>query len=319
MTLALTGPLLLPGLLQRHLDAAADRLLQPEGRPAFDFREPAGEAALAPADSVSWQIFKNPVSLFIGGVAAVILELADPAVRTGVWEHSSFRSDPVRRLQRTGLAAMITVYGPHSKAEAMIAGVVRMHERVSGSTPAGEAYSANDPALLTWVQATAGYGFAEAYHRYVSPLGKRSMQRLYEEGRPAARLYGAVDAPASHAARAALFESKRGRLEASCIIFEFLDIMNHAAVFPAPLGTIQRMFVRAAVEMTPGWVRDRLGLSDEFGMRAWERPLVRQAGALADRVVLRSSPAVQSCLRLGLPEDYLYGGPAGVRERSGRG
>lgn len=71
------------------------------------------------------------MSLFVGGVAAVILELAEPGVRTGVWEHSSFRSDPVRRQQRTGLAGMVTVYGARSVAEVMMAGVVRMHETVS--------------------------------------------------------------------------------------------------------------------------------------------------------------------------------------------
>jgi len=31
--------------------------------------------AFVSADSVSWRIFKNPVSLFVDGVAAVILEL----------------------------------------------------------------------------------------------------------------------------------------------------------------------------------------------------------------------------------------------------
>ena len=62
-------------------------------------------------DSVSWRVFKNPISLFIGGVAAVIMELAGPRVRTGVWEHTTFRVDPIRRLRRTGLAAMVTIYG----------------------------------------------------------------------------------------------------------------------------------------------------------------------------------------------------------------
>jgi uncharacterized protein (DUF2236 family) len=75
------------------------------------FAYPAGEPALVPANSVSWRIFKNPVTLFAGGVAAVILELAEPSVRTGVWQHSGFRRDPVRRLERTGMAAMVTVYG----------------------------------------------------------------------------------------------------------------------------------------------------------------------------------------------------------------
>src|SRR6476620_12245333 len=104
---------------------------------AFDkvrFVEPVGEHALAPPDSVSWRIFKNPVALFIGGVAAVILELAEPAVRTGVWEHTDFRRDPMRRLERTGMAAMVTVYGARSVAEKMIAGVVQRHERIEGTT-----------------------------------------------------------------------------------------------------------------------------------------------------------------------------------------
>jgi hypothetical protein len=91
-----------------------------------------GEEALLPPDSVSWRIFKNPIALFIGGMAAVILELAEPSVRAGVWEHSSFRKDPVGRLQRTGLAAIVTVYGARSIAEPMIAEVVRMHAKVAG-------------------------------------------------------------------------------------------------------------------------------------------------------------------------------------------
>jgi uncharacterized protein (DUF2236 family) len=296
----------LPAPVQRGVEAVVRELLRPAGSAAVDFTQPRGEPALVPPDSVSWRIFKNPVALFIGGVAAVILELADPAVRTGVWEHSSFRRDPVRRLQRTGLAAMITVYGARSTAEAMIAGVVRMHDKVKGETPAGEKYHANDIDLLTWVQATAAYGFAEAFNRYVHPLDRDTLDRLYAEGAPAARLYGALDAPLSDAGLQVLFESKRARLEPSPIVFEFLGIMRGAAAFPAPLRPLQRLLVRAAVEMTPGWVRERLDLTASHGLRAWEKPLVRQAGRLADRIMLRSGPAVQSCLRMGLPADYLY-------------
>ena len=295
-------------LVLPFLDAAARELIQPPGTPAVDFTRPAGEPALVSPDSMSWRIFKNPVALFIGGVAAVILELAEPAVRTGVWEHSGFRGDPVRRLQRTGRAAMVTVYGARSVAEAMIAGVVRMHDKVRGTTPAGEPYHANDVRLLTWVQATAGYGFAEAYSRYVRPLGGDALDRLYGEGAPAARLYGALDIPKSASELNALFDSMRDRLEPSPIVFEFLEIMRNAPIFPVVLRPFQRVLVRAAVEMTPDWVRQRLGLTAGHGLRSWEMALVRRAGALADRVLLRSSPAVQSCQRLGLPADYLYDG-----------
>jgi uncharacterized protein (DUF2236 family) len=54
-------------------------------------------------------MFKNPVAGFFGGVTAVLLEFDEPPVRDGVWQHSSFRADPLNRLRRTGLAAMVTV------------------------------------------------------------------------------------------------------------------------------------------------------------------------------------------------------------------
>jgi len=261
---------------------------------------------------VSWRIFKNPVALFIGGVAAVILELADPAVRTGVWEHSDFRRDPVRRLERTGMAAMVTVYGARSVAEALIANVVRRHDGVTGATPAGEAYRANDVRLLSWVQSTASFGFIEAYHRYARALLPAEIDQAYDEAAPAARLYGALDAPRSDAGRQAMFDSMRERLEPSPIVFEFVEIMNSAAIVPWPLRPAQRLLVRAAVEIVPGWVRERLRLTSSFGLRSWEVPLVGLVGALADRIVLPAGPAAQSCLRIGLPADYLY-----RRRRSG--
>jgi uncharacterized protein (DUF2236 family) len=167
---------------------AATRVLFDLGDQSADFLRPAGEAALVPPDSVSWRVFKNPLSLFIGGVAAVIMELAEPRVRTGVWEHTTFRIDPIRRLQRTGLAAMITIYSARGTAKAMIASVRQMHDSVAGSTPAGKVYRANDPELLNWVQSTAAYGFLQAYHSYVRPLSDSERDRYYAEGTLAASL-----------------------------------------------------------------------------------------------------------------------------------
>lgn len=294
------------GLLVRHLDKASRALLLPDDGQAVDFSAPAGEPALAPPDSVSWRVFKNPVALFIGGVTAVILELAEPRVRTGVWRHSGFRKDPVRRLRRTGLAAMVTVYGARSTAETMIAGVRRMHERVRGVTPAGEAYYANSPELLAWVQATAGFGFLEAYHTYVAALPLGDRDRYHREGEAAAALYGAAGAPRSEAGLDALLEAMRPRLEPSPIIFEFLEIMRTARILPPLLRPVQPLLVRAAVTLTPQWARAQLGLGGRYGLRPWERAIVRQGGALADRIVLESSPAVLACRRLGLPANYLY-------------
>jgi uncharacterized protein (DUF2236 family) len=294
--------------LEYCLDRLSSRLMQPPGASPLDLTVPVGEQALVSSDSLSWRIFRNPVALFIGGVSAVILELADPAVRTGVWEHTDFRRDPAGRLQRTGRAAMVTVYGARSVATSMIAGVVRRHERVTGHTPSGEAYSANDVALLDWVQATAVFGFAQAWHHFVSPLDRSSFSQVFAEGEAAAKLYGARGAPLSADAWEALLESKRNRLEPSPIVFEFLEIVSKAAVLPAPLRPLQKWMVRAAVEITPPWVRDRLGLGPGHDLASRERRLVKWVGKSVEHLLLPSSPAAQACRRLGLPADYLLNG-----------
>ncbi|TCS13970.1 oxygenase MpaB family protein [Caulobacter sp. BK020] len=282
------------------------QLYQVEGGPRVDFRRPAGEPALAAPDSVSWRVFKNPVALFVGGVAAVILELAEPRVRTGVWEHSSFRTDPLPRLKRTGLAAMVTVYGARSTAEAMIAGVRRRHDRVAGDTPAGAAYRANDAELLDWVQATASFGFLEAYHAYVGPLDAADRDRFYAEAAPAAVLYGSTGAPASVAQWEGRLAAMLPRLERHAIVFEFLDLMRGTAILPAPLRGLQGALIRAAVAITPPEVREIVGLDRVWNLGPVEGRLVRLAGAAADRWPVKGTPPVEACLRLGLPGDYLY-------------
>ena len=298
-------PIVLPWPLQGSFETATRALLDSGDQSSVDFSRPAGEHALVSPKSVSWRVFKNPVSLFIGGVAAVIMELAEPRVRTGVWEHTTFRVDPIRRLRHTGLAAMVTVYGARSTAEAMIAHVRRMHDKVAGMTSSGEAYCANDPELLNWVHGTAAYGFVQAYHTYVRPLSLQERNCYYAEGITAAALYGAISAPASEAELEILFEATAGRLERSDIVFEFLAIMRSAPILPLLLRPVQHLLVRAAIDLTPRWLQTILGLNG-YGVRRWEAELIRQAGAFADRLVLETSPAVQACRRVRLPAQYLY-------------
>ena len=80
----MNAPIALPWPLRSGLEAATRALFDFGEQSSTDFLRPAGEAALVSPDSVSWRVFKNPLSLFIGGVAAVIMELAEPRVRTGV-------------------------------------------------------------------------------------------------------------------------------------------------------------------------------------------------------------------------------------------
>jgi len=277
--------------------AALRDLMQPPAGMAFDFSQPAGEPALAPHDGISWQVFANPVSLFVGGVTAVLLELAEPSVRSGVWDHSSFQRAPGARLRRTGAAAMMTVYGPRSQAEKMIGHVVRMHDRVKGSTPAGVAYHANDPRLLDWVQATASFGFTEAYHRYARSLTARDKDSAFAEAGPAARLYGATGAPRSWAEWEALLARTAPGLEGSDILADFMRIMGEAPIVPTPLRPLQRLLVRAAVEITPEPVRSLPQLRGR-GLRFGEAALVRALARGAALAPLGDTPQAQAARRV---------------------
>jgi uncharacterized protein (DUF2236 family) len=272
-------------------------LMRPPAGMAFDFSRPAGEPSLAPRDGISWRLFANPVSLFVGGVAAVLLELAEPSVRSGVWDHSSFRRDPGMRLRRTGFAAMMTVYGPRSATEKLIAHVVEMHGHVRGSTPDGTAYHANDPRLLDWVQATASFGFTQAYHRYVRPLSHAEKDAAFAEAAPAARLYGATGAPRDWTGWETMLAATAPGLEGSDILADFLHIMREAPILPAPLRWLQRLLVRAAVEMTPDPVRSLPQLRGG-GLRFGEAALVQAIGRAAGLLPLGDTPPAQAARRL---------------------
>jgi uncharacterized protein (DUF2236 family) len=297
----------LPAPIQTRVEDAARALMSADGF-SIDFATPPGASALTEPDSVSWRLFKNPISLFIGGVAAVLLELAEPRVRSGVWDHTSFRTDPVTRLRRTGLAAMVTVYASREVAEAMIEGVNRRHARVTGVTEGGAAYAADDPDLLDWVQATASYGFIEAYDRFVEPLGDRLKDQAFAEAAPAARLYGAMNAPTDQAGWRAALAAMDDRLEPSPVIIEFLEIIRRAPALPGGARLVQPMLVKAAVDLLPAPLRARLGL-EAAGLSALERPLVRAMARAADRLVLESAPPARACVRMGLPADWLYRPP----------
>ena len=168
----------------------------------------------------------------------------------------------------------------------------------------GKAFRANYPELLNWVQSTAAYGFLQAYHEYVRPLSDVERDHFYAEVTLAACLYGA-SAATSEAVLEMRFNAMADQLERSQILFEFLAIMRSAPILPLPLRLVQPLLIRAAIDLTPGWLRRVVGLTD-YGLNALELAVVRQIGAFADRLVLEINPAVQACRRMRLPANYLY-------------
>jgi uncharacterized protein (DUF2236 family) len=234
------------------------------------FREPAGDPGLYGPNSVAWRVHANPVALAAGGIAAVIMQLAEPRVRSGVWEHSGFRKDPIARMERTAEAAMITTYGATAAAQERIAMITRMHARVSGVTPDGETYSALDPELLDWVHVTAGYGFLNAYRRYVDPqISPADQDRFYAEGARLGLAFGAQDPPTSRTAAEKRIEAMRPKLQAHPILEEFLHIVSTNSPLGVPGLPLQPLLVRAAIDTLPPALRRDIRLT--------ERPLASGA------------------------------------------
>ena len=241
------------------LASALDRRIFGPSR--VDYSQPRGDPGLYGPDSVAWRVHANPIALAIGGVAAVVLELAEPRVRTGVWEHSIFASDPLTRMRRTGEATMITTYAPTAEADARIAMVTRMHERVRGRTPEGQAYHALDPDLADWVHLTAAYGFLNAYMRYVDPgLSPADQDRYYLEGGAVGRAFGARHPSTSAAMTAERMQAMRRRLVRHPIIDEFLAIVRRTSPMGAVGRALQPLVVEASIDLLPPGVAAQLGL-----------------------------------------------------------
>jgi uncharacterized protein (DUF2236 family) len=249
-----------PGLLSALEDFAPRPRLNVIGGGRVDYSRPAGDPGLFGPGSMAWKVHANPVALAIGGVAAVILELAEPRVRTGVWEHSSFRTDPLARMQRTGEATLITTYGPTKAAEARVAMVTRMHERVGGVTPEGQTYQALEAELMTWVHVTAGWGFLNAYHRYVSPVGRADKDRYYAEGGRLGRLFGTPEPPDCVAGVEAGFDRMRPALVPHPIIDDFLGLVSTTSPLGLAGRALQPLVVEAAIDLLPVDIRRKLGL-----------------------------------------------------------
>jgi uncharacterized protein (DUF2236 family) len=272
----------------------------------IDYANPPGEPAYLEPGSMHWRVYKNPIALAVGGVAAVLLEFADPRIRSGVWDHSTYKADPIGRSKRTGVAAMVGVYGPKAVARRVIRGVTDMHRRVVGQTPKGEGYKALDVELLDWVSATAGYGFLNAYDRFVEPLTEAEKTRFYEEAHPIARLYGVKYSPSSQADFMAMMQKLSPRFEPHPIVGEFLAIIQSGKAAPYAPKVLHKALARASVSLLPPIVREKLALGPEYDLTMVDRLTLKSAGALAEKIPVKSSPPSQASVRLGLPYDFLY-------------
>jgi uncharacterized protein (DUF2236 family) len=257
-------------------------------------------------ESVIRRIGNSPVTPFLGGGPAVLLQVAHPLVAAGVVQHSDFRRDLWRRLVRTLRALYLIAFG--TKAEEERAGeIVRaVHTHVEGTTetrlgrfPAGTHYSASDPELMLWVHATLVHASLEVYERYVEKLSSEDEERYYREMAVVARLFGM---PSSVIPRslAGFREYLTAELAGPTLSVTEPAREVGAVIFEADLPVPMRVLVPAHRLATAGLLPPRL--REEYGLR-WT-PLHEYALPLAARSLRAvTTPVLSAAARVApLPE-----------------
>ena len=131
-----------------------------------------------------WQVNREAV-VALAGTCAILMQFAHPKVAAGVRDHSSFDIDPVGRLKRTFDLTLAWVFGSRPEVVEAARIVNRRHNAVQGP-----GYSAKDPDLLMWVQATLVYSAIRAYRLFVGPLTDAQADQYYQETKEIGILLG---------------------------------------------------------------------------------------------------------------------------------
>ncbi len=139
--------------------------------------------------SQMWRINREAVLLGAGS-AALLLQIAHPHVAEGVAHHSTFESDPWKRLHGTIRTTMDLVFGDGPASERAVRRLNGIHAGIRGDAldpvardVAGAAYRALDPALLLWVQVTLIVTSVRAYERWVGPIRSQERETFWREAR----------------------------------------------------------------------------------------------------------------------------------------
>jgi uncharacterized protein (DUF2236 family) len=233
--------------------------------------------------AVAWRVHGDVTSMMVGGVTGLLLQMLHPAVLAGVWDHSNFRTDMQGRLRRTARFIALTTYGGRAEAEAVIARVRGIHERVRGTLPDGRPYAANDPALIAWVHVTEATSFLDAWVRYAEPgMSAADQDRYFREMARVGLALGADPVPLSRAEARGLIRSMHPQLLCDRRTREVARLVMTQKAPHAMAEPIQAIAMQAAVDLLPDWARRMHGLSTPI----LPRPLVR-AGTLGIASTLR--------------------------------
>lgn len=102
----------------------------------------------------SARVLQREAVLAVGGLRAIVLQVAHPAVGHGVADHSAFARDPVARLHATLSFVYVVADGDDRLVSAVARSVGRAHRPVVSTAGDAIPYDARDAELQRWVAAT---------------------------------------------------------------------------------------------------------------------------------------------------------------------
>ena len=221
---------------------------------------PPSDDALFERDSPIRMVHADVVSMMVGGIRSLLLQMLHPHALQGVLDHSNFREDMHGRLRRTAKFISVTTFGHRDDAEAAIARVNRIHAAVQGTLPDGRPYSARDPRVLAWVHVVEATSFLAAYLRHVRPeMPGHEQDEYFRQFAVIARALGADPVPLDRREAEAIFRNLRKDLaprpEAREVARLVLDQRP-----PGPAGGVQAVLGSEAVALLPSFARAMLGI-----------------------------------------------------------
>ena len=217
--------------------------------------------ALFPTESVAWRVNGDIVTMMIGGVSGLLLQMLHPAVLAGVWDHSDFRADMHGRLRRTAKFIAVTTYDHAARGQAAIDRVRSIHDKLGGVLPDGAAYRVSDPALLAWVHVTEITSFLDAWVRYAEPSMSLVDQDAYiAEMARIGRALGADPVPVDCAGAEALIQSMRPALKADARTREVAALVLRQRIGGAAENFAGGLIMAAGTDLLPDWARRMHGL-----------------------------------------------------------
>lgn len=255
-----------------------------------------GDPGLCGPGSVSWRVIGD-VSVFVGGIRALLIQAAHPEVVAGVDDHSRYRDDPLGRLSRTSFYVTSATYGAMPEVVEAVELVKAAHQGVSGTSHRGRSYSASAPELAAWVHNTLTDSFLEAYQRFGGRLSAAEADRFVAEQARAGEMLGASPLPAT-AAELRAWIGAHPALAPSPGMRAAIRFLQRP-----PISTAQRagyqVLMNGAITTIPRRLSAVLGLAAPPGARA-----AAAAMTLGLRRVMMNSPAWQAALeRCGAPYD----------------